>query len=412
VVSTCPPLESPDLRARQEVGEDSEPRAAASWAGVVSLSLGIFAIVMAEFLPASLLPVIAADLRVSEGTAGQAVSVTAFAGAVSALLISVVLPRADRRRVMIGLTVLAAASNLIVALAPTLYVLLAARLLLGVALGGFWAMATAVATHLVPADHVGRALTVINSGVAAATVAAVPFGAWVGGIFGWRAVFLIAAGVAVVALTLQAVTLPSVSAGSATGLRALGSVLHSAVALVGLVAVLLIFAGHFIGFTYVRVAAQSLSGIDSAGFAVLLLVFGVAGLVGTVLAGPVADRAARVGVLLFPAVLGLGLLMMYVTGASFVGLFVAAAVWGLGFGGVPTTVLSWGARTEPDRLEQMGGLIVTVCNIGIAVGAAVGGFLVDGVSASSPLLVGGVGAIAGALVLVAVRERDLRPIPG
>jgi predicted MFS family arabinose efflux permease len=72
-------------------------------------------------------------------------------------------------------------------------------------------MATAMAAQLVPADHVGRALTVINSGVAAATVAAVPLGAWLGGVWGWRGVFLLAAGVAVLALIVQAATLPSVA---------------------------------------------------------------------------------------------------------------------------------------------------------------------------------------------------------
>ena len=126
MTSTTTPAEAP-----------AAPDTPASWAGVVSLGLGIFAIVMAEFLPASLLPRIAGDLAVSTGAAGQAVSVTAFAAALSALLISVVLPRADRRRVKIGLTLLAAVSSLIVALAPNLAVLLAARLLLGVALGGF-----------------------------------------------------------------------------------------------------------------------------------------------------------------------------------------------------------------------------------------------------------------------------------
>ena len=376
-----------------------------SWAGVVSLGLGIFAIVMSEFLPASLLPVIADDLIVSEGTAGQAVSITAFAAALSALLISVVLPRADRRRVMIGLTVLAAVSDLIVALAPHFYVLLAARLLLGVALGGFWAMATAMAAQLVPAGHVGRALTVINSGVAAATVAAVPLGAWLSDAWGWRGVFLLAAGVAVLALIVQAGTLPSVDPGPATGLRALGSVVRSGVVAAGLLAVLLVFGGHFSGFTYVRTAAESLSGIDSGGFAVLLLVFGLAGLLGTVLSGPLADRAPRSSVLLFPAVLGVGMLVMYAAGGSLVGLFVAAAVWGLGFGGVPTAVLSWGARSEPTRLEQIGGLIVMVCNIGIALGASVGGVLVDGVSARTPLLAGGVATIAGAALLATVRRR-------
>jgi DHA1 family purine ribonucleoside efflux pump-like MFS transporter len=375
----------------------------ASWAGVVSLSLGIFAIVMSEFLPASLLPRIADDLRVSDGAAGQAVSVTAFAAALSALLISVVLPRADRRRVKIGLTLLAIVSNLIVAVAPNLYVLLPARLLLGVALGGFWAMATSMAAHLVPAHHLGRALTVINSGVAAATVAAVPLGAWLGDIWGWRGVFLLGAGVALLALIVQAAALPSVTPAGGSGLRALGSVLRSRVVLIGLLAILLIFGGHFSGFTYIRPAAESLSGIDAGGFAALLLVFGLANFLGTALAGPLADTSPRTGVFLFPAALGAGMLVMNLTGGSLAGLFIAAVIWGFGFGGVPTTVLSWGARTQPERLEQIGGAIVTVCNIAIALGAIVGGVVVDGVAAGTPLLVGGVTAIAGALVLTTSR---------
>jgi DHA1 family purine ribonucleoside efflux pump-like MFS transporter len=381
------------------------PDRTASWAGVGSLSLGIFAIVMSEFLPASLLPRIAADLGVTAGAAGQAVSVTAFAAALSALLISVVLPRADRRHVKIGLTLLAVVSNLIVAAAPNLYVLLAARLLLGVALGGFWAMATSMAAHLVPAHHLGRALTVINSGVAVATVAAVPIGAWLGDVWGWRGVFLLGAGVALVALIVQAATLPSLTPSGATGLKALGAVLRSGVVLAGLLAILLVFAGHFSGFTYIRPAAEGMSGIDAGGFAVLLLVFGVANFLGTALAGPLADRSPRTGMFVFPAVLGAGMLAMHLTGTSLAGLFVATALWGLGFGGVPTTVLSWGARTEPARLEQIGGVIVTVCNVAIAVGAIVGGVLVDEVAATMPLLVGGIAAIAGAALLTSLGRR-------
>ncbi|GLZ01276.1 MFS transporter [Actinoplanes sp. NBRC 103695] len=376
-----------------------------AWGAVVSLGLGIFAIVMSEFLPASLLPRIAGDLGVSDGAAGQAVSVTAFAAAFSALLISVVVPRADRRRVMIGLTLLAIVSNLVVSVAPSLYTVLPARLLLGVALGGFWAMATAMAAHLVPAGHVGRALTVINSGVAAATVAAVPLGAWLGDVWGWRGVFVLGAGVAALALAVQVATLPAVKPVAVSGLRALGSVLHSGIVLGGLLAILLIFSGHFSGFTYVRDAAQSMSGISSGGFAVLLLVFGVANFLGTAASGPLADRAPRVGVLLFPAVLGAGMISMYATGTSIAGLFTAAVVWGFGFGGVPTTVLSWGARTEPDRLEQIGGVMVTVCNIAVAAGAIAGGVLVDQLAAELPLLVGGIAAIAGAVVLGGLRQR-------
>jgi predicted MFS family arabinose efflux permease len=378
----------------------------ASWAGVVSLSLGIFAIVMSEFLPASLLPRLAQGLAVTEGQAGQAVSVTAFAAALSALFISVVLPRADRRRVMIGLTLLALLSNVIAALAPNLVVLLGARLLVGVALGGFWAMAMAMAAHLVHADHVGRALTVINSGVAVATIAAVPLGAWLGEVWGWRSVFFVAAGVAATALAAQAATLPRVTPTGSTGLGALATVLRSRVVLAGLFAILLVFSGHFGGFTYIRPAVESMSDIGAGGgLALLLLVFGIASFVGTLLAGPLADSAPRVGILLFPTVLAVGMFVVFANGDSLAELYIAAALWGFGFGGVPTTALSWGARVEPARLEQIGGLIVTVCNIAIAVGAGLGGALVDGVAPVTPLLVGSAAAVLGALVLTSLRER-------
>jgi DHA1 family purine ribonucleoside efflux pump-like MFS transporter len=382
----------------------STTRESSSWAAVASLGLGIFAIIMSEFLPASLLPRMAAGLGVKSGEAGQAVSVTAFSAALSALLISVVLPRADRRRVMIGLTLLAAVSDVIVAFAPNLVVLLSARLLLGIALGGFWAMATAMAAHLVHADHIGRALTVINSGVSIATIAAVPLGTWLGEIWGWREVFLLGAAVAVLALLLQASVLPQIAPTASSGLRALGSVLRSGIVLAGLFAILLIFSGHFSGFTYIRPAAVSLSGIDGGGFAVLLLVFGIALFLGTALSGPLADRAPRAGMLLFPGVLGAGMLLMFVAGGSIAGLFTAATVWGFGFGGVPTTLMSWGSRTQPTQLEQIGGVLVTASNIGITIGAVTGGFLVDLATDSTPLLIGGLAAIAGAALLSALRR--------
>ncbi len=376
----------------------------ANWAGVVSLGLGIFAIVMAEFLPASLLPRMAEDLGVTAGAAGQSVTVTAAAAAVTALMIAVVLPSADRRRVMLGLTLLAAASNVLVALAPSLPVLLAARVLLGTALGGFWAMAIAVAAHLVPANRLGRALTVVNTGVSAATVAAVPLGAWLGEVLGWRGVFMAGAGAAVLALVLQAAALPRITARAVSGLGALGSTLRSGIVLFGLLATLLISGGHFAGFTYIRPAAESLSGIGASGIALMLLVFGIANFLGTLTAGPVADRSLRLGLLLFPSVLGAGMLLMLMTGWSTAGLFTAAALWGFGFGGVPTTLQTWGARTEPAHLEQIGGLLVVMFNVAIAAGAVIGGILVDGVSPAALLLVGGLSAAAGGLLISCLRR--------
>ena len=139
--------------------------------------VAVFTLVTSEFLPASLLPLMAADLGVTEGVAGQVVTATALVGMVAGPSMGLLFPRLDRRRLIIGLLALAVVSNLLSAVAPTYLVVIVSRLLLGVALAGTWSMALAVASQLVPAAKLGRAMAVVNLGVSAATVAAVPLGA-------------------------------------------------------------------------------------------------------------------------------------------------------------------------------------------------------------------------------------------
>ena len=156
----------------------------AAWLAVVSLGLGIFTLVASEFLPASLLSPIATELAITEGTAGQLVTATSIIGIIGGPLVVSALPRVNRRWVMAGLTTLAIASNVLVAIAPVFGLMLASRLLLGIAISGFWAMSLAVTAQLVPADRLGRAMTIVNAGVSLATIAAVPAGAYFGELLG------------------------------------------------------------------------------------------------------------------------------------------------------------------------------------------------------------------------------------
>src|SRR5690625_276370 len=170
------------------------PPHAAAWGAVVSMMLGVFGLVTAEFLPASLLTPMASDLGITESLAGQAVSATAVLAFAASLLVSSVTRRFDRRHVLLTLSALLIASNLLVAFAPHFVFLLLGRLLLGVALGGFWAMSTAIVMRLVPEHRVPRGLSIMVSGVAAATIFAAPVGSYLGAVIGWRSVFLLAAG--------------------------------------------------------------------------------------------------------------------------------------------------------------------------------------------------------------------------
>ncbi|XEY00802.1 MFS transporter [Tistrella bauzanensis] len=141
---------------------------AGAWWAVLSMALGVFGLVTAEFLPASLLTPMAADLGVTEGLAGQAVTATAAVGLVTSLVIAAATRRIDRRFVLLGFTGLLVASNLLVAVAPDLGLLIAARVLLGVALGGFWTMSAATVMRLVPEAMVPKALSMVFAGVSRA----------------------------------------------------------------------------------------------------------------------------------------------------------------------------------------------------------------------------------------------------
>ena len=376
-----------------------------SWLGVVSLSVGVFALVMAEFLPASLLSRISTDLGVTEGGAGQSVTVTAIVAAVAGLTIPVLLPRLNRRHLMLCLSVLSVLSSLLVAIAPNYPVLLAARVLLGIAAGGFWAIGISLTARLVPPAQLGRGLTVVNIGVSLATVAAIPLGTWLGEIWGWRIVFVLAAAVGVIAVIMQAIVLPSVRSSSSTGFRTLLATLRSGAILIGLLAMALVVGGHFAGFTYIRPAAIDIGGLDPSQLAVLLVVYGVAAFLGNLAAGPLADKQLRLAVLLSPAAIGAAMIVFALAGTTTGGVITAAALWGVGFGAVPTVTITWMARAEPSRLESVGGLQAAAFQVAIALGAIIGGLLVDGIGVQAALLAGGASAMIGALLLVSIRPR-------
>lgn len=234
----------------------SHPGAAPStsaWPAVVALAAGIAVLVASEFLPASVLLPLAAELGVSEGTAGLAVASTAIAGAITAPSIAVVLPRMDRRRALIGLLVVALVSNLAVALAPSFAVLLIGRLILGIAIAGYWSFAFGAGTHAMP----GRPHVVSSAlafGVGIATIVAVPLGSLISDVVGWRVVFAGAAGVTAVAVVAVALTVPSVPAHPSAGFRMLREAVSNPRLMGGIGCVVLVAFGNFAAYPYIRIA--------------------------------------------------------------------------------------------------------------------------------------------------------------
>jgi DHA1 family purine ribonucleoside efflux pump-like MFS transporter len=393
---------SPDIQAGLERAPTRVTRSA--WLAVGSVGFGIFALVTTEFLPASLLPRIASDMGITEGAAGQAVTATAVMGALTAPTIAAVVPRLDRRLLLILLTLLALVSNVLVAVAPAYWMLLASRVLLGAALAGFWAMALAVVGSILPADRMGRGMTIVNLGVSLATVAAVPVGTYLGEAWGWRPVFWLAAGVSVLALAALAVWLPPVAPAATPGLRTVVATARTRTMTIGLIAIGLVAGGHFAAFTYVRPAAALVPSMTAEKLALLLTIFGLGTFVGTVISGQMADRRLRVGILVAPVVIGAATTAFALLSGSYLAVAVVVAVWGAAFGGIPTLVMTWIARVEPDRLEPAGSLATGMFQVAIASGAAVGGVLLDVFDVRAALLIAGAAAVVGGVLFASARR--------
>lgn len=358
------------------------------WLPILALAAGIATLVSSEFLPAAVLPEMAADLGVSEGTAGLAVAATAIAGALTAPTIAVILPRTDRRTVLIGLLVAAVVANLAVAIAPGFVVLLVGRLVLGIAIAGYWSFAFGAGTHAVPGrDHVVS--TSIALGVTVATIAGVPLASLIGDEVGWRAVFGGAAALSTVSAVGLAVALPPVPAHPSAGFTMLRQALANRWLMAGIGCVVLVAFGNFAAYPYIRLAIQE---VDPDAAVWLLAVWGIGGLVGNLTAGRFAHRL-RVVAAAAPLALAAGLLLT--AGASTLAMLtVAVALWGVGFNMVPVATQLWVTRVEPVRAESALGLQVTAFQVAITLGSASGGALLDAYDVTAPLVLGAAAAAA------------------
>ena len=378
--------------------ESSAP-AKPAWRAVWSLGLGVFGLITAEFLPASLLTPMASSLGVTEGVAGQTVTATALVALVTGLLITSATKSIDRRWVLMFFTFLQIISSLLVAFAPSLQVLLMGRLLLGVAIGGFWAMSTATAMRLVPARDVPKALSIIFAGVSIATVVAAPLGSFLGSLIGWRNVFILCVVPGVLALLWQLWVLPSMRPEDGGSLRTLLHVLRRPGMIGGLLATIFIFSGHFAFFTYLRPFLETVGRASVETISLILLGFGLANFVGTSIAGHLLARNLRLTLALVPFGMGLLALLMVAFGhlALLDGLLVT--LWGFAFGLVPVGWSTWLATTVPDEAESAGGLMVASIQLAISAGAAGGGLVFDLNGASGVFTVSGVLLVA-AMVMV------------
>lgn len=368
---------------------DTQTSQSAQWGAVFAIAVGVAALITAEFLPVSLLTPMAEGLSISEGMAGQSISVTALVAIFASLFVTTVTRGVDRRFVVLGFSVLLVISSLIVATAATYGWLLFGRGLLGLALGGFWAMAASLAMRLVPAADVPRALSIIFGGVSVAMVVAAPLGSYLGGLIGWRGVFLGATAFGVICVLWQALTLPAMPARRSGNVRVVLTLAVRPGVALPMLAIFTVFAGNFALFTYLRPFLERISDFHVESLSLVLLGFGVANFIGTSLSSLVLKRSLRAALAFAPLLMAICAVLM--AGFGHVQPVIAGliALYGLGFGLVPVAWSTWVTRALGDEAEAAGGLQVAVIQLANMAGAGIGGLALDFGGELAPVLLGG-----------------------
>lgn len=369
------------------VGAPSHPPGESSWAAVGVLAIASFALVSTEFLPVGLIPQIARELGQTEGRTGLMVTLPSVMGAIAAPLTIAFAGRLDRRWLLAGLLGLLALSNLIVGISGSFAVVLFGRLLMGIAVGGFWTVGGSLGPRLKPGANAARAGALILSGVSIGTVAGVPAGALLGEWVGWRWAFGAAGGVSLVVLALLLALLPSLpSTGTRNGLREVPGLFREPKIRLGLACNLLLFGGQFCAYTYISPFLLNVTGIQPIALGGVLLGYGAAGFFGNLIGGWLADRNPRGALFSTSLVLGLAVVGLVLLGhAGTPSSITMVVVWGLGFGMLPISLQTWMFRAAPQRLEAVQAICVSAAQVAIGSGALLGGLMADHFGTASAL---------------------------
>ncbi len=349
----------------------------AHWSAVFSLFAGVTSLIAAEFIPVSLLTPIASTLQISEGMAGQTVTAVGICSVISSLLLVPATKMFDRRMVLLALSLLLIVSDVLVAMAPNYFILLIGRGLLGFCVGGFWSMASAVTIKLVPAKDITRALSIVYAGVSFATIISLPLASYLGYFIGWRNVFYASAILSVFSFIWQIISLPSLPPQKETSFKNMFGLLKEPWIALGIAATIFSFAGYHFFFTYLRPFLEHTLALSATRLSILLLLFGIANCLGTVVAGIFMKEMYRNTMILVHIIL-------LIISVTFILCFenswlsqILVILWGFMFGFIPVGWSTWIVRTLANKSEMIGGLSVAAIQFSIGMAAAIGGSIYD-----------------------------------
>ncbi|TNB84545.1 MFS transporter [Pseudomonas sp. Fig-3] len=364
---------------------------------VFLLSAAGFTVLTTEFIIVGLLPSIARDLQVTIAQAGLLVTLFAFTVAAFGPFLTAWFARFERRKLFISVLVMFGLANTLAALAPNIGVMAVARLIPALGLPVFWALASETAVDIVGPQFAGRAIARIGFGIVCATVFGIPVGTLISDAFGWRSAFAILAFVAFAKALLLFVYLPKTNLHQhQVSLHSQLKILRSPLMQGHVLLSILVFSGMFTAYTYLADILERLAGFDGTLVGWCLMGFGAVGLVGNSLGGRAVDRHPLIASMVFCLFLIGGMVALVPSIHSTVGLAAAMGIWGVTQAALFLVSHVRLMKAAPEAPAFAASLNIAGANLGIGLGAMVGGRVID------TLGLGSVGFAASGFILISI----------
>jgi DHA1 family inner membrane transport protein len=383
------------------------------------LALGAFLMCTTEFMVAGLLEQMADDFGVRPSQIGLLITGFAVGMIVGAPVMSVATRRLPKRATLVMALAIFAAGHLVAALSGSFVLLFAARILTAVVTGAFWSVASVVATRAAGPDARSRALGMMGSGVALATVLGVPLGSLAGEPLGWRGAFWAIAALALIATVVIARFVPADRDEVTVSVGAELHALRSRRLWLGLGATVLIMGGCMGTFSYLSPLLTERCGISLSLMPLVFVCFGIGSMIGTNTVGRFADRRPIATYTACATAAGVTLLMLIPLSVNPITAVIAITFLGAVTMAIPPVATGLSIRLADSAPTLAAAVTISAFNGGIAAGSAIGGRTLDtALGATGPATVGVLMVTLGLIPLIALRrhrasgpQHDLRLDP-
>ncbi|WP_338781620.1 MFS transporter [Metabacillus sp. FJAT-52054] len=372
---------------------------------LLALAISAFGIGTTEFVPVGLLSSLADDLNISITLAGLLISGYAMGVAIGAPVLTALTNKMSRKTLLMLLMVVFIVGNSVAALSESFTLLLIARFITAFSHGVFFSIGSTIAADLVPENKRASAIAFMFTGLTVATVTGVPLGTFIGQAFGWRATFWAVAALGVIAIIASAILVPgNLKKAPESKISDNFKILGNGPLMLSFAITALGYGGTFVAFTYLAPILEDITGFAAGSVSVLLLVYGVAVAIGNAVGGKVANNNPLKALFWMFLVQAIVLVALTFTApfkvAGLITIFLMGLLAFMNVPGLQVFVVQLAERHVPSAVNVASALNIAAFNVGIAIGAFVGGLIVDSIGLIHTPWIGGV-MVFGAVLLTA-----------